>query len=153
MPNSDSSELHDDPFSSSTTVLNYDGEPQDQVVMRTWLGNLDGDKHDKEYVQQRANLANTAKYGRWDEVFDILVSARKTYGESWVNAPRISEYLTPLPSLPALLGGSHQADQIPSNRTRRRTTTHHPLDAAPPGRIHGRLSRSRLEAHFPRRLQ
>jgi len=72
--------------------VNYENEADGQV-MRTWVGNLDTDKHDKDYVQQRAKLANAAKYGHWDEVFELLTSARKVYGESWVNAPRISKCL------------------------------------------------------------
>ena len=88
------SELHD-AFTEPVTFVDQEGEKMgDHIqVMRTWLGSLDTDKHDQVYVQQRAQLANAAKYGDWDEVLDVLESGRKNYRESWVNAPRISEQL------------------------------------------------------------
>jgi hypothetical protein len=88
-------ELHD-AFSDSITFVDSEGEAADDEgqVMRTWLGSLNTDKHDMEYAQLRQQLADAAKYGHWDELFTVLESGRKTYEESWVNAPRISKYLT-----------------------------------------------------------
>ncbi|KAM7193063.1 hypothetical protein V8F20_008579 [Naviculisporaceae sp. PSN 640] len=91
---SNESELHD-AFSDTATLADsfeesHEGEKKQNIqIMRTWLGNLDTSKHGQEYVQQRARLSDAAKYGRWDEVFDLLDTGRHVYGESWVNAPRI----------------------------------------------------------------
>lgn len=93
------SELHN-AFSKTITlpVVNHDSEggtnKDHGQVMRTWLGNLDADKHDQEYAQRRGQLSHAAKYADWDKVFHLLEVGRKTYGESWVNAPRMSEYLS-----------------------------------------------------------
>jgi hypothetical protein len=67
------------------------GEILNSLRVRTWLGNLDADKHDQEYVRLRDKLSDAAKWGYWDDVFDILESGHRIYEESWINAPRISE--------------------------------------------------------------
>jgi hypothetical protein len=48
---------------------------------------------DKEYLRLRDKLADTAKYGKWDEVFETLDIARESYNESWITFGRLSELL------------------------------------------------------------
>lgn len=90
------SEVHD-AFSDAATLVSLGDDDSEQAkkqqtqILRTWLGNLDTDKHDYQYVQWRHELSDAAKYGQWDDMFELMAKGLRVYGESWVNAPRISE--------------------------------------------------------------
>lgn len=59
-------------------------------VIRTWLGQVVTDFQEPEYVRLRSDLSQAAKYGHWSEVFRIIDSGLRIYGENWVNAIRMS---------------------------------------------------------------
>lgn len=88
------SEIHD-AFSDAATLVSLgedeQAKKQQTQIIRTWLGNLDTDKHDHQYVQWRHELSDAAKYGQWDDMFELMEKGLRVYGESWVNATRISE--------------------------------------------------------------
>ena len=81
-----------DAFSTITLVGDEDDDKAiSNPITQTWLGHFSFEGHEEEYQRCRNDLADAAKYGRWDDVFRLIDLGRSVYGESWANALRMSE--------------------------------------------------------------
>lgn len=82
--------------------------PYDQAVARQrypiWPGQKSRSVYDSAYRQVRDNLSDAAHAGNWDAVFQALENGQNIFSESWINFPRLSQYL----SLSALGGKGYE---------------------------------------------
>lgn len=60
-------------------------------VIPMWPGGIIKTRFSGVYLQQRDMMSNAAKYGKWDEVMELLEVARYAYCENWANVVRLSE--------------------------------------------------------------
>ncbi|PVH97328.1 hypothetical protein DM02DRAFT_730649 [Periconia macrospinosa] len=58
-------------------------------VIPMWPGDIIRIRLSEVYLQQRDMMSNAAKYGKWDEVMELLEVARYAYGENWANVVRL----------------------------------------------------------------
>jgi hypothetical protein len=88
-------EIHD-AFSKLTIV---DGSPWSPNaclvgggtrVIRTWLGHILTDGLPSSYVSLRDGMSEAAYWGSWDDIWVALEQGEALFGESWVNAIRMS---------------------------------------------------------------
>jgi hypothetical protein len=67
--------------------------PQTAKKFQIWFGDLSRSDFDARYLSFRDRLADFAYWGNFEEVFQVLTDIDKAYGQSWVNAPRLSSPL------------------------------------------------------------
>jgi hypothetical protein len=76
-----------------TPEQGYKAARQPSNLLRTWLGDIRTELHTPDYNEWRKELSSSAYYGFWDRVFDILDIGIQQFGESWVNAVRVSKLI------------------------------------------------------------
>jgi len=59
--------------------------------VQIWFGDTYRDGFSEDYLKLRDSLSDAAFTGNFDSVFGVLKVAEDRYGESWVNAPRLSK--------------------------------------------------------------
>jgi hypothetical protein len=62
------------------------------IITRTWLAHIHTEKHSAQYLELRHKLSEASYWGHWETLFEVLDQGLQLYGESWVNAPRMSQY-------------------------------------------------------------
>lgn len=79
-------------FPSSPTLVDVESITGEATAIRTWVGYVDSDNSyiTDDYRRLRNQLADAAKFGRWNDLLEILKCAKDQFGESWVNAVRMS---------------------------------------------------------------
>lgn len=84
-------------FPSSPNLVDAESISGEAGAIRTWIGYMDTrNSHiTEDYRRLRNQLADAAKFGCWDNVWEILKCARDQFGESWVNAVRMSTFEPP----------------------------------------------------------
>ena len=59
--------------------------------LQIWFGDTYRDGFSDEYLALRDKLSDAAYSGDFAEVFQVLQVAEERFGESWINAPRLSK--------------------------------------------------------------
>ncbi|KAF3491819.1 uncharacterized protein GIQ15_01336 [Arthroderma uncinatum] len=75
----------------STDSQDVDSSENTRNMPQVWHGQCSRHKFDNDYRTERDRLSNAAYAGEWDELFEILKTAKRKYNESWVNCPRLRE--------------------------------------------------------------
>lgn len=85
--------LFEDYFTSKTDIANSyttSSNFKPSRSLQIWFGDTYRDGFNDEYLSLRDKLSDAAYIGDFETVFGILDIAKERFGESWVNAPRLS---------------------------------------------------------------
>ncbi len=83
------------------TGANGPAEFRPTRCLQIWFGDTYRDGFSQEHLAMRDKLSNAAYAGDFDGIFEVLRYVEETFGECWVDAPRLStlsqiDILTPL---------------------------------------------------------
>lgn len=87
--NDKSTQLEDSATGALKSELNE--SPQKAKKLQIWFGDLSRSGFNTRYLELRDQLAESAFWGDFDMVSQVLMDVEETYGQSWVNAPRLSK--------------------------------------------------------------
>ena len=82
-----------DSLTSDADLFSKDDEIEIEQLnkLSVWFGDLSRAGFDRTYLALRDNLSDTAYCGNFDLLFQVLADVEQAYGQSWVNAPRLSK--------------------------------------------------------------
>jgi hypothetical protein len=70
--------------------------PRTAKKLQIWFGDLSRFGFDRRYLSFRDQLAESAFWGNFDMVLQVLTDVERAYGQSWANAPRLSKQFSAL---------------------------------------------------------
>lgn len=91
--------LEQNPFQELETT----SSTEEGVVM--WAAQVTREDLSPGYLANRDQLADSAFLGAWEEVFSLLDIGRREFGETWINASRMSAHGLPCFRAPSLTVG------------------------------------------------